>query len=291
MFVWFLVLGFVASVQASLSLLYPSGGEKLHNNGRHTIVWTNQSDTRVGIYIDWYDSDGNLLVDNNNIYSQVLSGGTNMFVLSKPEGYPIGYKYKIRLVGTNSSGTTSVSSDFVYITGPAKLIGWANDRSPWLSGQDRKITITWSGFETSQNVKVFLESSVMERSGYGYNITNFVLGQKDGMYSFILSHQDLPNIDGDVHTFVMVNEESQIVGSFKNIDVATFIPKLSVTRDLEEQVILFEVICKPQTLYVLQSSVDLISWNDEFSTNTVENFFRFSTPTQGENKFFRIRED
>lgn len=289
--IWLFVIGFVLQINSQLSLLYPLGGEKLPNNGRHTIVWTNKADMRVSVYIDWYDQESNLLIENNNIYSHLLSEGTNSFVLSSPEGYPTGYKYKVRLVGTDAFGSTIVSSDYVSITSPAILTGWSNDRSTWLPGQNRTITIAWDGFDKNQSLQVFLESSSLDHYSYGYSITNVIINTDNGIYSFTMSYPDLVSTIDDSYSFLVLNEKSQIISRFKNSDIAIFAPKLNFQRNAETGEMLIEVTCKSQASYTLQSSEDLSLWIDEFATNSSINSFNFSLPIKDRNKFFRVREN
>ncbi len=290
-FVCLLVLSLMSTIEAQLSIVYPLGGEKLPNNGRHTIVWTNKADMRVSVYIDWYDQESNLLIENNNIYSHLLSEGTNSFVLSSPEGYPTGYKYKVRLVGTDASGSTIVSSDYVFITGPATFTGWSNDRSTWLPGQTCTITVAWDGFDKNQSLQVFLESSSLDNYSYGYNITNVIINTNAGMYSFTMSYPEIVNNIDESYSFLILNEKSQIISRFKNSDIAAFVPKLNFQQNVETGEILIEVTCKSQTSYTLQSSEDLLSWIDEFTTNTAINSLDFFVSIKDQKKFFRVREN
>lgn len=220
----------VVPVKANLKLLYPIGGEKLPGNGRHTILWTNSASLGVTVYLDWYNTNGTLIVSDNFLYSKVLDAGTNSLVLTTPARYPTNNWYKVRLVGTNSSVNVTTNSGYVYITGPADFTGQLNGSGSWKSGQTRTNTVSWSGFQSNDHCLVILESPNLHKGDYGFLLTNFVMTSQNGTQSFVVPYPSsapaaYPGtsyslVDGP-HSFVLMNERCGIIRAYGSVDIAT----------------------------------------------------------------------
>lgn len=221
-------IGQFSSSADGLGLLYPLGGEKLPNNGKHTITWTNSADLLVQIYIDWYDTNGVNLVSNNVIYSAVLSEGTNNFVLHRPTIYPTEYQYKVRLDSSTNNFTSS--SGFIGITTPATFTATITNQSQWLPNQSRNVSVSWSGFQSNDTYSLVLESPPLGKEGYGFLITNIVMGSESGTQVFAIPYPyvNVPAYppfsydvnDGD-HLFTVFNKRCDIVTAFGSIDMVT----------------------------------------------------------------------
>lgn len=212
----------------SLGLVYPLGGEILPNNGKHIITWTNSSNLAVQLYFDWYDTNGTLLVGDNILYSATLSEGTNTFVLNRPSRYPSEHQYKVRITGNTNEITST--SDFVRVTSPILFTGVVTNQNPWLPGQTRNITVSWSGLETNDTYDLVLESPVLGKEGYGFLITNSVGGSTSGTQTLSLPYPLNPvnayppasyNLTDGMHIFTVYNKRCDVVTNFGSIDVVT----------------------------------------------------------------------
>jgi len=73
--------------------------------------------------------------------------------------------------------------------------------------------------------------------------------------------------------------------------VEVFLPKFFLESSQSNSVT-YHVVCKPQTSYTIQSSTNLVNWDNDLTTNTVTDLIQFSmsVSTNG-NKFFRIKEN
>lgn len=230
LFALVLIVSQTASLRADLSLIYPIGGEKLPSNGTHPVIWTNSADLGVMAYIDWYDTNGSVILNDISLYSKVLAAGTNNFVFNQPSQYPTNNLYKVRLVGTNVTTTNTVTSDYFQITPAAVFTSQFTDTNLWVPGQTRTNTITWSGFQSSDNCLVIIECPPYHRADYGFLVTNLTLTSGSGTQSLIVPYpSSLPSayppasysvVDG-MHNVVLINERCGIVRSFNPVDVFT----------------------------------------------------------------------
>lgn len=218
----------LSSQAIGLNLLYPTGGEKLPVNGRHTITWTNSANLFVQIYVDWYDTNGTSLVSDNVIYSNVLPEGTNTFILHEPSRWPTEYRYKIRL-DSSTNGLVS-TSDFVDITSSATFTAGITNQSQWLPNQSRVVSIAWNGFQTNDEYIVTLECPPIEKEGYGFLITNMVTGSASGTQTFnvVYPSSGVPaypphsySLEDGTHLFTIYNKRCDIVTTFGSIDIVT----------------------------------------------------------------------
>jgi hypothetical protein len=53
----------------------------------------------------------------------------------------------------------------------------------------------------------------------------------------------------------------------------------------------WSVICKPNTSYTVQSSTNLVNWNDALITNTVAGMMQLTLTNQNPWCFFRLKEN
>ena len=223
-----LVVGQISLLADGLNLIYPVGGEKLPINGKHSIIWTNSADMLVDVYLDWYDTNSTLFVSNNVIYSAVLTAGTNNFVLHRPSVYPMEYQYKVRLSG-NSNALTS-SSGFVKFTSNATFSAQITNQNQWLPNQSRNISISWNGFQTNDSYSLILESPDLGQEGYGFLITNIVMGSEIGTQTLAVPYPFVtvpayppssPSLTDGRHLFTLFNKRADIITTFGSIDMVT----------------------------------------------------------------------
>ena len=227
-----LALGRLLSSGTGLNLLYPTGGEMLPGNGTHVIIWTNSGSMPVNLYVDWYDTNGNPILTNYSLYATTLAAGTNTYTFYTPSNYPgpDAYQYKFHLVGTDSGTNLESSSGYVFVTGPASFSGSIENTNQWLPGQNRNIDIAWNGFQAGDTYDVVLEAPTLGITGYGFLMTNMVMGSASGTQTVSITYPSnspaaYPPAAYDpangLHSFTVSNKRCGIIQTFGSIDLLT----------------------------------------------------------------------
>jgi hypothetical protein len=215
-----------------LELLYPLGGEKLPGNGTHVFTWTNSDSLHVNLYLDWYDTNGSLIIGGNSLYEVTLPAGTNIFTFYTPSNYPgpDAFQYKVHLVGTNSGTTVESSSDYVFVTAPASFTGSIGNTNQWLPGQTRDVSVSWTGFQTNDVYDIIVEAPSLDKPGYGFLMTNMVMGSVSSTQTITLPYPansapaypptSYSLMDG-AHSFTVLNRRCGIVQNIGTIGILT----------------------------------------------------------------------
>ena len=219
-----LLSGQLLAFGADLNLLYPLGGEKLPGNGTHVVTWTNSDNLTVAFSLDWYDTNG-VPIQSSSLSTAVYAAGTNSFMMYMPSNYPNAFWYKIRLTG---DGGIESASDYVFITPPAAFTGSIGDSSTWIPGQSRNVAIAWNGFQSNDICSLILEAPSINREGYGFLMTNFVMGTENGTQTVSLLYpaNQTPAyppaayaLMNGTHSFTVKNQRCGISQTFGSIDI------------------------------------------------------------------------
>lgn len=212
-----------------LGLIYPTIGEFLPGNGRNNIIWTNSADMTVGVYLNWYDTNG-VWFTSNLLHIATLPEGTNSFLFYCPSNYPTEYLYKIELFGADAGTNVEDISDFVFITEPATFSGTIVNTNPWVPGQSKDITVSWTGFQNDDACKIIVEAPTLNRGGYGFLVTNLTVGSYSGTQTVSVPYPDslAPAYQSESytlmsgpHSFTLMNERCGIVQTFGQVEILT----------------------------------------------------------------------
>jgi hypothetical protein len=218
------MIGYVAECCASVNLQYPLGGEVLPQNGKHLIVWTNSTNETVEIIVDKY-MDEAVYLESSLLKTIACTEATNS-LLWLPVNYPTDMPYKVRVVGTNDQS----QSGFVFVTSPASYDWSIDDTNPWSPSQVKTVCVSWEGFQSNDVHKVILEAPLLDKAGYGFLMTNFVVSTSSGTQYFSFNYpsdstaayppESFGLISG-IHSFTIINERCGIVQTFGAIDLLT----------------------------------------------------------------------
>ncbi len=210
---------------AGIDIGFPNGGEKLPVNGKYHFFWTNSEPLLVSVYVDHYDQDTNLdcstkLFSFSEFVCVAGPGAVNFPDLYGSVDLVTNGFYKLKLVGRSPEDLwcTNQSAGFFRITPPATIETVFNStNSYWQRGEQKTLTVAWSGFDVGDTLEVSLLSLEQYLGDeYGFVYTNNTLCSESGTATIVLDYpttnqamHSLPPVDG-IHGFVIKNPRTGI---------------------------------------------------------------------------------